>query len=418
MYSLVLLALLASSQAAMTLEQIQAEALLNNREIQSLEQQVHVAEARVGSAAGTDDAEFMYRGWGAPLFEPWNVNQTQHMFMFNQKIPSRSKRALRYLIAADDTEVQSLAVESMKREIAGGVRSAFYRLLRSYDQLRLHHEQVALAAQAIGAARVKYTVGKVPQQDVLKAQIAYSRLVEHELMFEREAEMARSELNALMGRPPDQALEVAGDYPVLQPLPSQYELQQLAIENRPELQALSVMKRQGGRKVQLAEKAYSPEYSVSAGYMVMPGGSMNRNAWMGELSISLPWLNRGTHDAEIRQAQAETASIDSEYRRQLAAITRQIRDAVIEVETARKTAELYRDTLGPQALSTLRATVAAYQTDQTDFLNLLDSQGMAIDFQHKLFEALEKYERSLADLERATGRPISPERAIASRRPL
>ncbi len=418
MYALVLLALLASPQASMTLEQIQGEAMVNNPEILSLEQQVRVSEERVASAGGIDDVEFMYRGWGAPLLQPWNVNQTQHMFMFSQKVPSRGKRALRYLIAADDTEIQSLAVEAMKREIDGRVRGAFYRLLRSYDQLRLHHEQVTLADQAIGAARVKYTVGKVPQQDVLKAQIAYSRLVEHQLMFEREAEMARSELNGLMGRPPDQALEVAGAYPVLQPLPSQYELQQLAIENRPELQALTVMKRQGGRKVELAGKAYSPEYSVSAGYMVMPGGSMNRNAWMGELSISLPWLNRGTHDAAIREAQAERASVDAEYRRQLAAITREIRDAVIEVEAARKTAELYRDTLGPQAVSTLRATVAAYQTDQTDFMNLLDSQGMAIDFQHKLFEALEKYERSLAELERATGSLIPRLPTVASGRPL
>ena len=139
-----------------------------------------------------------------------------------------------------------------------------------------------------GAARVKYTVGKVPQQDVLKAQIAYSQLADHELMFEREADMARAELNALMGRPLDQPLEVTGEYQPLRELPSQIALQQIALENRPELQALTLMKRQGGRKVQLAEKGYSPEYTVSAGYMLMPGGSMNRNAWMGELSISLP----------------------------------------------------------------------------------------------------------------------------------
>ena len=123
----------------------------------------------------------------------------------------------------------------------------------------------------------------------------------------------------------------------------------------------------------------------------------------GSYQSLFPWLNRGSHDAEIRQAQAETNAIDAEYQKQVVAINRQIREALIAAESARKTVELYRDTLRPQALSTLRATVAAYQTDQTDFLNLLDSQSMAIDFQHRYFEALEIYEKSIADLEQAIG---------------
>jgi hypothetical protein len=62
----------------------------------------------------------------------------------------------------------------------------------------------------------------------------------------------------------------------------------------------------------------------------------------------------------------------------------------------------------------LRAAAAAYQTDQTDFLNLLDSQSVAIDFQHKLFEALENYEKSIADLERAIGTRLpAPSQAMS-----
>jgi cobalt-zinc-cadmium efflux system outer membrane protein len=295
------------------------------------------------------------------------------------------------------------------------VRRAFYQLLRSYDQLRLHHEQITLAEQAVGAARAKYAVGKSPQQDVLKAQIAYSELADHELMFLREADMARAELNALMGRALDQPLEVTGEYRVMEGLPSQLELERTALENRPELQALTLMKRQGGRRVQLAEKAYSPEYTVSAGYMLMPGGSMNRNGWMAEFGVNLPWLNKGTHDAEIRRAQTETDAIDAEYQKRLVAIRREIREAWIAADSARKALALYRDTLRPQALSTLRSTVAAYQTDQTDFLNLLDSQSMAIDFQHRYFEALETYEKSIADLERAIGTSVNV--ALQARRP-
>src|SRR5262245_4510025 len=104
MYSFLLLATLAASP--MTLPQIEAEALANNPEIQSAAQQAHLAESRLGSAAGVDDAQFGYRAWSTPLVQPWNLNQTQHMFMLTQNVPAAGKRGLKYLIASDDVDIQ------------------------------------------------------------------------------------------------------------------------------------------------------------------------------------------------------------------------------------------------------------------------------------------------------------------------
>src|SRR5215471_5786198 len=161
MHSLVLVALMAWAQGgAMTLAEVDAEALANNQEIRNLSQQSRLAESRVGSAAAVDDPQFGYRAWGTPILEPWNLNQTQHMFMFTQNVPARGKRELKYLIASDDAEIQALLVEAKKREIIGQVHRAFYRLLRTYDQVRLHHDQVALAEQVIDATRIQYTAGK------------------------------------------------------------------------------------------------------------------------------------------------------------------------------------------------------------------------------------------------------------------
>src|SRR5688500_10613935 len=155
MHSFVLVALLAWAQgSAMTLAEVEAEAVANNPEIRSLQQQTRVAESRLGSAAAVDDPQFGYRAWGTPILQPWNLNQTQHMFMFTQNVPAKGKRELRYLIASDDAEIQALLVEAKKREVLGRVRQAFYRLLRSYDQIRIHHDQVALAEQAINATQI------------------------------------------------------------------------------------------------------------------------------------------------------------------------------------------------------------------------------------------------------------------------
>jgi outer membrane protein TolC len=411
MHSLVLIALLAWAQAgAMTLSEVDAEAIANNPEIRSLEQQARLAESRLGSAAALDDPQFGYRAWGTPILQPWNMNQTQHMFMFTQNVPGRGKREFRYLVAADDAEIQTLLVEAKKREIIGMVHQAFYRLLRSYDQIRIHHDQVALAEQVISATRIQYRAGTVAQKDVLQAGVALSRLSEHVINFEREADSARAELNFLMGRSPDQPLDVAGQYGIIDALPSQTELLAMAMRNRPELLALQVMKKQGTHKVQLAEKGLKPDFSISAGYMLMPSGSMNRNGYLAEFSMTLPWLNRGKHDSEIQQAHEEATSVQAEYERQRALISKEIRDALIRAESARRVVELYRGTLQPDLQNVSKAATVAYQTNQAGLLSVMDTQSMSIEAEYAIFEALSDYEQSLAALERAIGMPLPGER--------
>jgi hypothetical protein len=38
---------------------------------------------------------------GTPLAKPWDLNQTQHTFMFNQSLPGPGKRALRTQLASE-----------------------------------------------------------------------------------------------------------------------------------------------------------------------------------------------------------------------------------------------------------------------------------------------------------------------------
>jgi len=185
------------------------------------------------------------------------------------------------------------------------------------------------------------------------------------------------------------------------------ELEKTALENRPELVAASLTVQQGEIRTKLAEKAYTPDYSVSAGYMLMPSGSTNRNTYSAELSMTLPWLNRRRHDAGIAEAKTDTAVRQADYDNQRAVVFQQIQEALIRANAAHKLVDLYRNTLRPQAEATLKATAAAYQTDRTDFLNLLDSQNMSLDVDISYFRALADYESRVAELERAVGAPIA-----------
>ncbi len=387
----------------MTLERIEAAAMQGNPEIRAAVRRVAVAEARVPGAGALDDPMFMYRDWGTPLQRPYDLNQAQNMFMLQQTFPGPGKRAARSEVAGKEVDVAKEQLEGTRREVQVRVRKAFYDLLRNADELRIHDEQLQLTRQGLDSARIKYTVGRVPQQDVLKGQIAVTRLEEHLIMLEEQGEMARATLNTLMGRDPATPLEIAGRYSTAVEVPPLPKLEQLAVENRPELRAYAAQQKVAEARANLAGKTYTPDYTIGLGYMLMPEGSMTRNNYMAEFTVSLPWLNRRKHEAEIGEARAMTETARADYEMQRAAVALEIQEALIKVRSAQRALELYRDTLRPQVEATFRAAAAAYQHDRTDFLNLVDSQNMMLDVQSSFYRTAAELDSRIAVLERAIG---------------
>jgi outer membrane protein TolC len=106
----------------MSLAELETAALANNPELRVAARRVVIAETRVGSAGSRSDPEFMYRGWGTPLAKPWDLNQTQHMFMFNQALPGPGKRALRTQLASTEVEQVKAELEAKKRDVTAQVR--------------------------------------------------------------------------------------------------------------------------------------------------------------------------------------------------------------------------------------------------------------------------------------------------------
>jgi outer membrane protein TolC len=391
---------------ALTLDQIERMALIRNPEIAVAARRLVMAEAKLPAAGALDDPEAMYRGWGVPLSQPWNYNQAQNMFMVTQALPGPGKRSLRTDMADSDVAEAKDELAAVRLRVRVEVRKAFYDLLEAQGELRIHDEHVAIAQQAIAAARIRYTVGQVPQEDLLKAQLELTRLAEHMIRFDRDAEIARARLNTLVGRDPASPLRVEGDYGVLAGLPSETSLERVALQVRPDLLEAEAAAAKSRQQQSLAKKAYVPDFTVSAGYMLMPPTSSMRNTYMVEGSMSLPWLDRRKHNAEIATAEAAVTEQDAELAALRTEAFGQIRESLAEAEAAQKFAALYRNSLRPQAEATLHAAVIAYENSQTDFLNLLDSQMQVIDIDLAWLQALADFNTRMADLELAVGAPI------------
>lgn len=391
--------------AVITLAELD-QATQNNSELIALTKRIAASRARKGYAGALEDPTVSYRNWGVPLSRPWDFNSSQHMFMLERDFPGKGKRSLRTQVAEQEVAVTEAMVEAKRRQVLSLARATFFDLVRNEHELRLHREQVELGRQALESARIKYTVGRVPQQDVMKAQVALSRLSEHLIDIERDGLLARARLNTLIGRDPSQPISVRGEYQTPLTLPSIAELQETAMQRRPELAAANARVKGSELSIELARKAYTPDFKVAGGYMLMPADSPRRNAYMIELGMNLPWLNRKRHDAEIAEAAAERVMQDADARMVRAFVLQEIQEAYIRANAALRMAKLYAGTLKPQAEATFQSAVAAYQADQTDFLNLLESQNTYLDVEYDYYKALSEYEMRLAELEQAIGAPL------------
>ncbi|MGA8087876.1 MAG: TolC family protein [Terracidiphilus sp.] len=392
---------------AFSLNEVERIALAQNPEIELAARKVAAAQAHVPLAGALDDPQAMYRGWQVPLAHPYDYNSAQNMLMLGQSFPGRGKRGLRTSIAQSDVDLARDELDQARLRVRVNVRKAFFEMLLAQDEIHIHDEHVGIAQQAIEAARIKYSVGKTPQVEILKAQLALTRLAEHMIRFDRDGDVARARLNTLMGRQPETPIDVQGDYAVNTPLPALEALVSSAMQARPDLAEALAAEAKSRKEQDLARKAMVPDFSVSAGYMLMPSGMSPRNNYMVEGSMSLPWLNRSKHDAEVREAAASASQNSAEVTAIKAEALDQIEESLAEARAAQRLARVYQDSLKPQADQTLHAAVVAYENDETSFLDLLDSQMTVVDVDLGSIDALADFNIKMADLEMAVGAPLT-----------
>ena len=394
------------SARALTLHQAEQIALTRNPEIQVAVRRVAAIQAHLPAAGALEDPSAMYSGWGVPLAQPWNYNDAQNMFTVSQALPGLGKRALRTSVAQSEVDVARAQLDQVRLAVRVQVHKAFDDLLLAQEEMRIHDEHMRIARQSIQAARIRYSVGTVSQQDILKAEVALTELSEHMIRFDRDAETARARLNTLLGRDPEAPLTAGGQYAVLATLPSAQTLEDLALSSRPDLVAAQAAAESSHKQQLLTKKAYTPDFAVTAGYMLMPYGYNMRNSYLVEGSMNLPWLNRRKHDAEIATATAQATAQDAELANLRNQARGTIAEQLAEAQAEQRFASLYHDRLLPQAEATLQSSVIAYENSKTDFLNLLDSQMTVINADLAWVQAAEEFDARLADLEMATGATI------------
>ena len=217
--------------------------------------------------------------------------------------------------------------------------------------------------------------------------------------------MLKAKLNTLLNRRADSPLELAAKPPEAVSPENTKALFSLATENRPEVLAAQTQIERYALEKRLMQKEYLPDYKLGVEYR-----SMNKedDLLMFTVSVELPlWVPKyraGVREAMEMQVSSQAAKEAAEQQSSF-----DVQDSSFKLQTARRTLELYRTELIPQAEARFSASEAGYRTGKTDFMDLLESERFLLNAKTMAAMMESTVGMQAARLERATGTALPAE---------
>jgi cobalt-zinc-cadmium efflux system outer membrane protein len=390
------------------LDQLIAAALANNQELQARQRQISAAQAMVPQARALPDPMVGVMGGGFPTDNRGAVLKAK------QGIPGPGKLRLKGEAAELGARRVATDYTEKQREITAEVKKAYYDLYLIDKSIEIAEHNKDLLGDFVRLTQAKYAVGQGLQQDVLRAQVAQSRILDDLLMLHQQRIAAQARLNALLNCPPTNPLGPATTLTRHPVTLSEEALQQTALTQRPMLLGMQLMVAEAQKMVALARQDRKPNYEAEVD--VGNGGGMGAMGPVGVrvgLMVEVPLYHREKQDQAVVQRTAEAQAAQSDLEAQVVMVFAMIRDDLSMVQTSDRQIDLYQNGIVPQAELSLESARAGYQVGKVDFLTLLDSQVSLYDDLRIYYRALTDYEKAVADLEQTVGAPLGGGEEVA-----
>ena len=374
-----------------------------NPELSAARLEVEAAIARIKPAGAPPDPTistgYMSGLLRPPFFPSANTPDGAWQFEVWQGIPYPGKLAAKTALASSGADRIRSSVEVKHVDLIAQLKAAYAGLELAERSLGILDATRSVLEQARSHAEARFRVGRGPQQDVLRAQIEISTLLERTALLRRDRATALAAINAVLGRPPETALSSAP--PTLDVAPPLAELRRLANERNPRIRENELELAAGQAAVEVARKEVLPDFGITVTAQKKVGGM----PWMYgvELMANVPIFR----DRKQRQMVAEADAMLGAAR-EMREVTRVGADAELaaasaSADAARELMLLYADSILPQARLAVESSLASYQTGAVDFLTLLANISSVLTYDLAYQQQRAEYVRALSRIEPLTG---------------
>ncbi len=386
-------------------------AALNNPGLEAAFQRWKAQVERLPQVRALPDPRFTYGYYIAEI--ETRVGPMQHALSLSQTFPWLGKLQDREDAAARSANAQYERFEAAKLDLFYRVEAAYNNLFLLKRSIDIAAENIELLQQFEGVARARYRVAAAGHPDVIRLQVELGKLEDRlrQLQDLRAPNAAR--LNAALNRPSDALLAWPGSVSRRVIDKGANDLMAMLRENNPLLEALDEESERERINADIARKDGLPDLTVGLAYTVVgerSGVSIAGNgddALLASLSVSVP-IWREKYDAGVREALARRLAVVKQRLEMSNRLASDLQQAIFEHNDARRRVVLYRDTLIPKATESLRASLAGFEQNTADFLDLVDTERTLLEFQLGLERARVDRATSCAQIERLVGATVEP----------
>jgi cobalt-zinc-cadmium efflux system outer membrane protein len=388
-----------AEEQRLTLGALLSEATENNPEIKAARHRWEAAKAIVPQAGALPDPVVSggYMSRGALASEPVAI------FGLMQEVPFPGKLGLREEQARRDAERMEADYAATSLRVIARLKEAYFDLHLIHKALEIVQKNKSLLQNFEQTAKARYAVGKAMQQDVFRAQVEVSRVLDRLAVLEQRRESQHAEINRILNRPPAAPLGTPEEVSITLLPGDLLQMTSLAERRSPELKAQIKNVERGDTGVALAKRDYLPDLSLNFSAAPPLQGNPMGNSYQALLGIRVPlyWYRKQRAGVEGALSSREGARQDLNATHQ--AILFRVKDSVVQAQRAERLIALLKDAIIPQALLALESAQSAYAVGRVDFLTLLNSLLTLQENQLELHGEMVEHEKALARLEEVVG---------------
>jgi cobalt-zinc-cadmium efflux system outer membrane protein len=388
-----------------------ATAVANNPELKSSQAKWQMFASKAKQASALEDPMFMFKLQNMLGREPFVFNkdpQSAKVIGISQQLPFWGKRALRQEVAQYEAESYKWAIEERKLELTRMVKETYYQLWAVDKSMGIVDKNLRILADFVTIAESKYSVGQGVQQDIYKAGLEKSKMLDMQITLQQQRKSLEANLNYLLYRPGNTPVGTVADFTLPQLTLSTEQLNETAYEKRPQVKSLVSLANKGQASHRLARKEFYPDFNLSFEYMFKEAIATDMvtdpgyNMFTLGVTFNLPFQQEKRH-AMLAESTSETNMATEELNGLKNNISYTINDTLAQLDRRKKLIELYKGGIIPQAEQSLESAVISYRVSKVDFLTLLDGRMSLFNYERELYESQAEYMMKLAQLEAAVG---------------
>jgi outer membrane protein TolC len=390
------------------LDQLIEVALEKNPQLQSFYSATLADSARIPQSGALPDPVISLNLLNIPTnsFAFDQEPMTGKQIALKQIFPFPGKLGLNEKISSEKAAISIANYQEYKNQIIKNLKIAYYDLFFLDKAIEITNKNQLLVQEFAKIAQTKYSVGKGLQQDVLKAQVEFSKMTEKLIQLEQKREVKQSQINTIINVPVNSKLGKAIE-PDFRRLDENFDtLKTIAANNRPLLRGWESMKKQNNLKIDLAQKDSWPDFSLFIAYTQreeLQNGSPGYDFLSGGISLNLPIYSGHKQSKKVEETQFTKNMIDERYTQVLNKVYFELENTRSSTQKNAKLIELFKTGIIPQASQSVESALVGYQTDKVDFLTLINNQITLFNYELDYYRVLMDYNKDITSLEFLTG---------------